>query len=78
MLEIVKLFSSKPAIFKIRLKPFMAGFFMIFVDTVFSVVEFLMAAVFKRYQIPSIPGYFPSFLLNEPTNKTPKNLLFFL
>lgn len=40
-------------------------------DTVFSVVEFLMAEVFKRYQIPPIPGYFPSFLLNEPTNENP-------
>lgn len=47
-------------------------------DTVFCVVEFLMVVIFKRYQIPSIPGYFPSFLLNKPTNKTPKNLLFFL
>ena len=75
MLEIVKPFSSDPAIFKIRLKLFMAGFF-ISLDTVFCVVEFLMVVIFKRYQIPSIPGYFPSFFLNEPPNKTP-NLLFF-
>ena len=77
MLEIVKPFSSYPAIFKIRLKLFMEGFFMS-LDTVFCVVEFLMVVIFKRYQIPSIPGYFHSFLLNKPTNKTPKNLLFFL
>ena len=77
MLETVKPFSSDPAIFKIRLKLFMAGFFPSS-DTVFCVVEFLMVVIFKRYQIPSIPGYFPSFLLKEPTNNTPKNLLFFL
>ena len=75
MLEIVKPFSSDPAIFKIRLKLFMAGFFMS-LDTMFCVVEFLMVVIFKKYQIPSIPGYFPSFLLNKPTNKTPKNLFF--
>lgn len=78
MREIVKPFFSEPAIFEIRLKLSMAGFFMMSSATVLSVVEFLMVVDFKRYQIPSIPGYFPSFLLNEPTNKTPKNLLFFL
>lgn len=75
MLEIVKPFSSDPAIFKIRLKLFMAGFF-VSLNTLFCVVEFLMVVIFKRYQIPSIPGHFPSFLLNQPPNKTP-NLLFF-
>lgn len=76
MLEIVKPFSSDPAIFKIRLKLFMAGFFMS-LDTMFCVVEFLMVVIFKKYQIPSIPGYFPSFLLNKPTNKTLKIYFFF-
>lgn len=48
MLEIVKPFSSEPALFKIRLKLFMAGVSTLSSDTVFSVVEFLMVAVFQK------------------------------
>lgn len=76
MLEIVKPFSSDPAIFKIRLKLFfMAGFFHVFRHNVLC-CRISHGGDFKKYQIPSIPGYFSLIPLNKPTNKTPKNLFF--